>query len=272
MAEFGEDFRRFIAPGAERLVALAGLLVARGLPYSVLRTGEARHVAVRLGTGAPGLIMMAHYDRAQGSPGVLDNSCACLELADFAQRVMSRPKPAPPILLVFSDLEEAPGAGKATDQGALGLARAILGSQAVGDAPPPVLVLDVTGRGNRLVMSRAAAELLARSGRGASRAARDQEFLMGLCREAARQAGLMPPLPLALPWSDDLGLSLGGLGALTVSLLPEAEALSFASPRGTVPRTWECLHSAGDNLGMVEMPAFALMAAFLDAIASLLRP
>jgi len=269
--DLGEDFARFIAPRAERLVALAGLLAARDLPYSVLRTGAARHVAVRLGTGAPRLIMMAHYDRAPGSPGVLDNSCACLELADFAQRVSRMPPPVPSILVVFSDLEEAPGEGRATDQGALALARAILGSQAVGDAPPPVLVLDVTGRGDRLVLSKAATDLLERAGRGASRAARAQQSTAALCREAARQAGLAEPLSLPLPWSDDLGLSLGGLGALTASLLPEDEALSLAAAPGTVPRTWACLHSQDDSMDMVETSALDLMAAFLDRIALLLR-
>jgi hypothetical protein len=269
--DLGEDFARFIAPRAERLVALAGLLAARDLPYSVLRTGAARHVAVRLGTGAPRLIMMAHYDRAPGSPGVLDNSCACLELADFAQRVSRMPPPVPSILVVFSDLEEAPGEGRATDQGALALARAILGSQAVGDAPPPVLVLDVTGRGDRLVLSKAATDLLERAGRGASRAARAQQSTAALCREAARQAGLAEPLSLPLPWSDDLGLSLGGLGALTASLLPEDEALSLAAAQGTVPRTWACLHSQDDSMDLVEASALDLMAAFLDRIALLLR-
>lgn len=268
--DLGEDFARFIAPRAERLVALAGLLAARDLPYSVLRTGPARHVAVRLGTGAPRLVMMAHYDRAPGSPGVLDNSCACLELSDFARRVSRLPPPVPPILIVFSDLEEAPGEGRATDQGALALARAILGSQAVGDSPPPVLVLDVTGRGDRLLLSSAAADLLERTGRGASRAARAQRSLETLCRAAARQAGFPEPLSLPLPWSDDLGLSLGGLGALTISLLPEDEALSLAAVPGTVPGTWSCLHSPDDSMDMVEAPALAMMATFLDRIALLL--
>jgi len=270
--DLGEDFARFIAPRAERLVALAGLLAARDLPYSVLRTGAARHVAVRLGTGAPRLIMMAHYDRADGSLGVLDNSCACLELADFAQRVSRMPPPVPSILVVFSDLEEAPGAGRAADQGALALARAILGSQAASDSPPPVLVLDVTGRGDRLLLSKAATDLLERAGRGASRAARAQQSIASLCREAARQAGLAEPLSLPLPWSDDLGLSLGGLGALTMSLLPEDEALSLAAAPGTVPRTWTFLHSPEDRIDMVESSALGLMAAFLDKMALLLRP
>ena len=269
--DLGEDFARFIAPRAERLVALAGLLAARDLPYSVLRTGEARHVAVRLGTGAPRLIMMAHYDRAPGSPGVLDNSCACLELADFAQRVRRMPRPAPSILVVFSDLEEAPGAGKATDQGALALARAILGSQAVGGSPPPVLVLDVTGRGDRLIMSKAATDLLERAGRGASPAARAQRSMAALCRGAARRAGLAEPLSLPLPWSDDLGLSLGGLGALTLSLLPGDEAFALAADPCAVPRTWACLHSEEDSMAMVESSSLDLMAAFLDGIALLVR-
>ena len=81
--ELAEDFLRFLAPGADRLVALAGMLAKRSLPYSILPAAGARHVLVRLGEGRPALVLCAHYDRVEGSPGYLDNSAACLALADF---------------------------------------------------------------------------------------------------------------------------------------------------------------------------------------------
>lgn len=261
--EFAEDFRRFIAPDAERLVALAGMLASRGLPYSVIRTGETRHLALRVGRGAPSLILIAHYDRVAGSPGVLDNSCACLELADFAATVLhSGASSSPSFLIVFTDGEEAPGwSGDVSSQGSFGLAQAL----AVRSVPPLVLVFDVTGRGDRLLLSSAPAELLARAGRGEGELASAHGELVGLARRAAKRAGLKEPLSLPLPWSDDLGLLLGGMGALTVSLLPEEEASLLS--RGGSPPTWALLHSPKDAPEAAEEASLALMASFLEALA-----
>lgn len=267
---FPEEFRRFIAPKAERLVALAGMLASRSLPYSVLRTGEARHLALRIGQGAPALILMAHYDRVEGSPGVLDNSCACYQLVELASRAMARSKleKGLSLLIVFTDGEEWPGLEGAASQGSLALAQAIkqaVRQSGLKDAKPPlVLVLDVTGRGDRLLLSSSPAELFARGGLGESEAARGHEALVELLRRCAGNIGMGETLSHPLPWSDDLGLCLGGLGALTMSLLPEAEARELAS--GLEPETWSLLHSARDDASAAEPEAFALMGALLDSL------
>ncbi len=270
--DFPQDFRRFVAPGVERLVALAGMLAARGLSYQVLKSEKARHLAVRIGKDAPRIILMAHYDRVKGSPGVLDNSCACLQLADFACRAFSGGAVDLSLLIVFTDAEEAPGSGSAANQGALALARAIRTTFSGGNQEPPsVLVFDVTGRGDRLLLSSAPARLLARGGLSSSSSASCHEALNRLARLAARNAGLFDPLSIGLPWSDDLGLVLGGLGALTVSLLPKAEVDTLVL--GGVPATWKFLHTKEDRAEVAEAGAFSLMGRFLDAlIPSLLEP
>lgn len=270
---FPEEFHRFIAPGAERLVVLAGMLAARGLGYSVIRTGDARHLVLRLGQESPRLILAAHYDRVEGSPGVLDNSSACWQLVDFAARQAGLGRPAP-ILVVFTDGEEAPGHGGAGDQGSLGLARVLgeafaegrVGGVEPATAPPPVLVLDVTGRGSTVLLSSTPRDHLAKKGLLASAQAQGHALLDRLVREAMARAGLPEPLARPLPWSDDLGLMLGGLGALTLSLLPPAELGLLDC--GTLPPTWALLHSPGDCLEEAEAPAFALMASLLDAVAA----
>ena len=281
---FSEEFHRFIAPGAERLVALAGMLAARGLPYQVLRTGETRHLAVRSGEEAPRLILAAHYDRVQGSPGVLDNSCACCQLVDFAARLaagrdvgaLGAGRGSPPVLFVFTDAEESPGAD-GSGQGSYALARAIracftdaaaqgiAGRPGRGAGPPPVLVLDVTGRGDRFLMSSTPAEFLERRGLGDSPAYRAHAALADLVRRAAARAGLAAPISHNLPWSDDLGLVLGGLGALTLSLLPAGEADALAG--GAQPATWALLHGPRDAPSAADAASFALVAALLDAVA-----
>jgi hypothetical protein len=276
---FSEDEERFLKPGCDRLVALAGLLAARSVPYSVARTGGDRHLIARIGRGRPLLALAAHYDRVEGSPGVLDNSCACLQLVRLAAS-LSAPaaaRPAAPgaaapggaapggaaprarasLIIAFTDAEEAPGRGAALSQGSYGLGRALKAAL----PPPPTLVLDVTGRGDRLVYSTSAELLLSRAGRGLAAAAEGRSGLVGLVLAAASRASLRAPLPVALPWSDDLGLTLGGLPALALSLLPEDEAALCA--RGGRPRTWDFLHGPDDGPVLAEDSAFALMAAFL---------
>jgi Predicted aminopeptidases len=288
---FSEEAERFLRLDCDRLVCLAGILASRGLPYSILKTGSARHLAVRLGSSSPALVLVAHYDRAPGSPGALDNSCACLQLVDFAQRVSaSGPDAAPSLLFVFTDEEEAPGSGiarggasggasgvrGASSQGSFALSRALAKAlsrldRAKGRTAPAfrAMVFDVTGRGDRLLLSTAPAELLDRNGLSDSPAAAGYRELAALARRAASGAGLAPPVEAKLPWSDDLGLTLGGIPALAVSLLPDYEARALSA--GLKPRTWDYLHSPEDLPGLATESAFGLMSRFLDSLAQLAR-
>jgi hypothetical protein len=263
---FSEEAERFMRLGSDRLVCLAGILASRSLGCSILKLGEARHLVARTGKEAPHLILVAHYDRASGSPGTLDNSCACIQLADFASRASSA---ALPLLFVFTDAEEVPALGEASSQGSFALARALSakGIQAEGLR---ALVLDMTGRGDRLILSTAPSELLERNGLSLSSAASGYHELAVLAERAASRAGLASPLEIALPWSDDLGLTLGGIPALTVSLLPEEETSTLFS--GERPKTWDYMHSPSDMPSLAWELSFALMARFLDAIAIPLRP
>jgi Zn-dependent M28 family amino/carboxypeptidase len=252
--------------GSDRLVCLAGILASRKLGYSILKTGEARHLVARTGKEAPRLILVAHYDRASGSPGTLDNSCACLQLADFAYRASSATLP---LLFVFTDAEEVPALGEASSQGSFALARSLssTGLQAEGLR---ALVFDMTGRGDRLLLSTAPGELLERNGLSLSSVASGYRELAALAERAASRAGIVSPLAITLPWSDDLGLTLGGIPSLTVSLLPEEEASALSS--GKRPRTWDYMHSPSDLPSLAWELSFALMGRFLDALAILFLP
>jgi Zn-dependent M28 family amino/carboxypeptidase len=271
---FSDEAERFMRVGGDRLVALAGILSSSGLRYSVVKIGEARHLLARIGKGRPSLVLVAHYDRAPGSAGALDNSCACLQLAAFAARLAS-PGPrspgetCPPLLFAFTDAEEAPGAGEASSQGSYALARNIKAAGGAGEGMA-ALVFDVTGRGDRLLLSTAPVDLLARNGLGGSPVAEGHRSLVALARRAAARARIREPLGAALPWSDDLGLTLGGLPALTLSLLPEAEASLLGA--GKRPPTWDLLHTADDTSDRAEGVAFDIMAAFLDALSHELVP
>jgi hypothetical protein len=268
---FAEDAERFMRHGGDRLVGLAGLLAARGLDYSVIKTGEARHVFVRVGKARPLVAFVAHYDRAPGTPGALDNSCACIQLADFAARRASPLHYAGPSFLVaFTDAEEVPVSGEPSSQGSYALARKLKVAAGAGEAMA-VIVLDVTGRGDCLLLSSAPVELLARNGLARSPVADGHRSLVGLAKRAAEAAGLPLTREAVLPWSDDLGLTLGGLPSLALSLLPAAEAEILAA--GKRPPLWDLLHTEADAPELAEEGAFAIMSAFLDSfIAELAKP
>lgn len=262
---FSEEAERFMLLGSDRLVCLAGILASRGLSYSILKLGEARHLVARTGVEAPRLMLVAHYDRAPGSPGALDNSCACMQLADFAARASGL---ALPLLFAFTDAEEVPASGEASSQGSFALARALSSKGTLAEGLR-ALVFDMTGRGDRLILSTAPGELLERNGLSLSAAASGYRELALLAKRASRRAGFVLPMEFALPWSDDLGLTLGGIPALTVSLLPEEEARAL--PSGKRPKTWDYMHSPADAPSLAWDFSFALMARFLDALATLLR-
>jgi hypothetical protein len=274
---FSDEAARFMRPSGDRLVGLGSILSGLGLRYSVVKLGEARHILTRIGRGAPRLVLIAHYDRAPGSPGTLDNSCACLQLASFAARLNSRPGAArdkdgqtsrPSLLIAFTDAEEAPATGEASSQGAYALAQRIVATGAA-DERLAALVFDVTGRGGRLLYSTAPASLLARNGMENSPVAAGYRSLISFAARAAARAGIEEPLGAELPWSDDLGLTLGGLPALTLTLLPEPETALLAA--GKKPPTWKLLHTAEDGPDKAEEASFEMMSSFLDSVASCLE-
>jgi len=268
---FGADFDRFLALGADRLVTLMGLLAARGVEGTILPMAGRRHVLARLGPGIPRILLVAHYDRVAGSPGALDNSAACLALAEAASRLKDE-EGAAGVLLLFTDGEETQAGEGPLSQGSYALG---LGLRSVlGPAHPSILVLDVVGRGERVLLSSAPRRGLERTGGGRGGRARTLAALEEEVARAAGAAGLSAPLVLPLPWSDDLGFTLAGLPALALSLLPEAEALRYGQALGSLPAglpslpsaaalgaawpaTWSLLHGPGDGPALIEAPSLA---------------
>jgi len=267
---FGEDFLRFLEPGVDRLEALQGMLARRGLSGRILAIAGRRHLLVKKGGGRPRVVLVAHYDRVEGSPGALDNSAACLVLANVAQRVQGSPDTGGTFIL-FTDGEEAPATEGPLAQGAYALG---LGLKAIlGEAVPAILVLDVVGRGSRLLLSSASRGMLDRTGE--DRLLPDLVRLEAELRAAAERAGLAEPLSLPLPWSDDLGFVLAGLPAIEATLLPEGEARLYSramtrsarplSSRGfgaAWPRTWSLLHGREDEIGLLDAEALATIEGF----------
>lgn len=268
---FEREFLAFLAPEADRLVRLSGLLARRGLSGQVLGIGGRRHLLVRLSPGQPSRLLVAHYDRVAGSPGALDNSAACLALCDAGSRIARASDAAAGAFLLFTDGEEAPAGGDPFSQGAYALATGL--RRALGEARPSIFVFDVVGRGDRLLLSTAAR----REGASASADAGALDSMEALARASALASGLGEPARLPLPWSDDLGFALAGMPALVVSALPSAELLpllreserrvfSHSLAREELgdlwPPTWGLLHGPDDGPGLLERPTLSMVTDF----------
>ncbi|HUX41295.1 MAG TPA: M28 family peptidase [Rectinemataceae bacterium] len=273
-ADLDESFQAFMAPGCDRLVRLIGMLARVGLEGRVLAIGERRHLLVRLRQGPPSIILVAHYDRVDGSPGALDNSAACFVLARAGRRIRSDPRARKGILLLFTDGEEA-ALENPLSQGAYALATGL--KKVIGKARPQIFILDVVGRGSRLIVSTAS-----RPGwEGQGDVAKSLlDAMEGRAGAAAIRLGMASPVRLPLPWSDDLGFALAGMPSLALSLLPSLElegllhGLSLVSSPSVArlpsraelgpawPSTWERLHGPDDLPESLEGPSLALMEEF----------
>lgn len=221
----------------------------------------------------------------------MDNGAACLQLADLAGRLVSRKEPHNTVLL-FTDSEESSGAGS---QGSYSVARALEGRVRAlageGGEPPAVFVFDVTGRGTAPILSSTARDLLASRGPDDGDLAGRIGDLESWASRALRRASGAAPHRLPVPWSDELGFALGGIPAVTVTLLPRPELEAYRASRasaprragggpdipnreapGDVPRTWALLHGPGDRPEILEEESFGLMARILDAFGDLRIP
>ncbi|PKL23566.1 MAG: hypothetical protein CVV47_13725 [Spirochaetae bacterium HGW-Spirochaetae-3] len=294
-------FDRFMSPLADRSSVIAGALGAAGVRHRALELSGGRFVVAwpRGGSRDPRYrvkVVTAHHDRVPGTPGALDNSAACLQLVGF----LSSGQGAFNTLVVFTDREElgSPAflAESATpsDQGSYALGRAFLGASAEGRFPEAmglrssmVFPLDVSGRGDALVLSRAT-ERLARRNDGGRRGGASESMVAetdAMARTVERMmAGRAPVIRASVPFGEDLGFMLAGLPALTVTVLPRAEAEALArpgdlpawaspsEPGSRTPETWRRIHGPDDTPALYTDDAFDLVSRFLRRLAALRVP
>lgn len=284
--------RALTVPDADRPAVLEALLRDRGVASARIPLAGSLHLAVKFPDSSYNpryrtKLLVAHHDRRPGSSGALDNGAACLQLADLAGRLALREEPHNTVIL-FTDSEESSGAG---DQGSYAVARALAGRVRAlageGEEPPAVFVFDVTGRGTVPILSTTARDLLASRGPDCGDLAGRIGDLESWAARTLRRAGAAP-LRLPVPWSDDLGFALGGIPAVTLTLLPRSElgAPNTSASRGRrdgtdtphgkfpaePPATWALLHGPGDRPEILEEESFDLMACILDTFGDLKIP
>jgi hypothetical protein len=298
-----DDLRNFTR-STDRYDFLASWFEKEGIAVRRISIGDSRHLVVRFDQGyyqknKPLKLFVAHYDRAPGSPGALDNSAACAQLASFAKELsysrLNRSFFRSNVILVFTDGEEL-SKTKPAEQGSYSLGKALCGAS---EERLLGLVFDVTGRGEIVVVSNAVSHKV----RKAFACEID-----ALCEEVVRKVrdDGMRVMKLSLPYSDELGFVAAGIPAICISLLPEREANEyFEACRSAIgntrvsgkqagravtneviaslesgdikairsivgskfPATWNYLHTVLDDVDLVEPKSFEIVSRVLHVLA-----
>jgi Zn-dependent M28 family amino/carboxypeptidase len=237
--------------------------------------------------------LVAHYDREKDTPGANDNSAACFQLLALAERLKPRRDPHG-VLIFFTDNEEASGSKGASGQGSFALAE---GFRRLKLDSTWFFTFDCTGVGDCLILSTSAIELFRNEKSKAMPIYGQTSEIHAWTRDFLLSVNSGDYLALATPYSDNLGLVLGGIPSVALSVLPFGEAVKFSSElakhrvltdvllrkeyrtarndavlSSVLPPTWKIIHSASDSRATLTKNAFALMGSLLDALAEVRIP
>jgi hypothetical protein len=239
-------FGEFTDPQASRFAVLASLLKEAALPHRALSLEKSRHFFIHpeqnpergkkdpaeagkkspagFGSRLPQTVLVAHYDRSEGSPGANDNSAAVLILIEAAKKLLREGEKN--WLIIFTDHEEVPGGGSLEDQGSFALARFL---KEKGFAGSDFFIFDCCGTGDTLIVSTTAGQLLKeKEGGGSDRMRRALAGVRERVLKTVRDLFLDRILLAPTPFSDDPGFLRAGIAAQTITCLPASEATTLA--------------------------------------------
>ena len=266
---YQKTFRDFIAPNVDRFDFLNSLLFKSGLAPKTVTLAGGRHLFVspvqaisRRGKNLT--VLIAHYDRAEGSPGANDNSAAVFQLIEVATKL--RAEGAEDWLIIFTDKEELKTSGSFQDQGSYTLA---MGLRDIGLSEARFYIFDACGCGDFLILSSTVDRMLDNNSKKSSRILKDSlHRLRTYALDMAGYSLINKVLVAPTPFSDDAGFLFAGIAAQTITMLPGKEASAFASnlrknqmladamikkelwdiiQKKDIPETWLYLNSPGDS-------------------------
>lgn len=298
-----EDLKEFCRLDCDRYDFLVKWLTREEISHSVIPTGEARHIMIRLDKIRPYLkryyvkTLVAHYDRVPGTPGANDNSAAVIQLLHIINKLKAL-KIAHNIQIILTDLEEIPQGRSVTEQGSFQLGR-LFREKKINNCL--FFVFDMCGIGDTLVSGQAGIQLLK------SRISHEPKYaaiLNTMERFSSTLADLFLSFRdgeyfnLSTLFSDDLGFLLNGYPSIQLSVVPYREAMDTKMKlmklpaeewsrilekgmlsgeyrdfiRPLLPSSWSCNHSENDTVETLEDGAFELMEEFIMELADYQLP
>lgn len=261
MLKIDDRFDLFISPECNRKAFIQGYLNELGLECPVIRLNGKDHLYVKFPQHQyNGMFkiktVIAHYDRVEGSPGANDNSAAVYFLIQWAGQLFKK-KGFHNVRLIFTDGEEE-GRGGLQSQGSFKLAELFKKLNLFND---DVFVFDSCGRGDTPILSqinfstKVAPDFVKKYNQFEARV---KDMILTSCHKG---------LCLPTDYSDNASFLACGIPAVTITLLPESEALGWM--QGNTPKTWQLFHTPGDSKESLTPSAATVMNQLLKAIAGM---
>jgi hypothetical protein len=284
-------FTEFISPDADRFAILKALLEKAALEYKVLDSPGSRHFIVsppppsgslsRLLEKRPPTMLVAHYDRAEGSPGANDNSAGVFLLLETAKKLVKNN--VNNWSIIFTDKEELKTGEGLQEQGSYGLAKVLKNSHMENSR---IFCFDTCGSGDTLIVSATLESLIKKEG-GGEKLRESMMELRKLALNTARDIKITKIILAPTPFSDDAGFFRAGFAAQTITMLPtdeckelvaelkknreypdiliNAEFRQNTAPQ-FIPETWRNLNSPNDTLLRLTPENFKIVVGFADAL------
>ena len=282
-------FMDFISPSAERFAIIEELLKEAALEYKVLDVAGNRHIITTPNTSGhkylnspPPTILVAHYDRVEGSPGANDNSVGVFLLIETAIKFKKRKEMN--WVVIFTDKEELKPGESLLAQGSYALAACL---KTLKMENSKIFCFDACGNGDTLIISTTIEYLLKKDGASEKQLESVIE-LRNYALEVARNLGITKIFLAPTLFSDDVGFFRGGLAAQTITMLPSAESsklltelrrnqeftevlinaelrdLSISSL--AIPNTWRSLNTPKDSHLRLTPRNFRTVVRFAEAL------
>lgn len=296
--DFIQSFKQFTAPDCDRCSFIQKYLESKGVKTALVAVDGRKHIYVQFASSSYSPLfrlktVIAHYDRAQGSPGANDNSSSVFNLMHFAVRLQQFGG-VHNIRIFFTDGEElADENGSVSEIGAFGLASLL---KKLGIKNDDVYVFDCTGRGDVPILTKTALPL------GVSESFRRQ-FMDLESRTTALIQSVSPNfLSLPVSYSDNAGFLACKIPAVAITMLPSDEATLYIhnlmqhkdletyvrrhhitekknsetsdlqvlkefEMRKLFPETWQLFHTNLDSMETLTPESFAITEKILNALA-----
>lgn len=278
----------FISLTADRFTILKDLLEEAALEYSVIEMTGKRHFIVAPSPGEkyfrrPPVILVAHYDRTEGSPGANDNSAGVFLLIETAIKLKTKNETG--WIIIFTDKEELKPGESILAQGSYSLAAGLKNSLT---EKSRIFCFDTCGAGDTMVISTTLESLLKKEG-GGNRLRESILELRQFALDRVRDLNMSKVLLAPTPFSDDVGFFRAGVAAQTITMLPSeecnlllsemrkdqdfADALISAELRRnirshSIPETWRSLNSPIDSHLRLTPQHYRRVVNFAEALCS----
>ena len=280
-------FQEFTSLDTDRFALLRELIKEASLESTILEIAGCRHIIIA--PPPPGeeflrrvpVILVAHYDRSEGSPGANDNSAGVFLLLETAMKLKKAGERN--WIIIFTDKEELKTGEKLEDQGSYNLAAGLRDLKLENSK---IFSFDACGIGDTLVISTTLEYLVKREG-GGEKMRESMLELRNLALNTARNLGMLKVLLAPTPFSDDAGFFRAGIAAQTITTLPSEECIplvselrknpAFANTLITtewqqnshvqsIPETWRYLNSRSDSYLRLTPQNFRAVIRFAEAL------